>query len=74
MQTMGNKTKKTEQQAQLSVSQITNDNTVVGQAGSTQQRPVVIVRQVQMPKNILGILPEKVIRNTSNGLQQLTDG
>ena len=46
--------KKTEQQAQPSVSQISNDNTVVRQAGSTQQQPVVIVRQVQMPKTYSG--------------------
>ena len=46
--------KKTEQQVQPSVSQITNDNTVVRQAGSTQQQPVVIVRQVQMPKTYSG--------------------
>jgi len=66
--------KKTEQQVQPSVSQISNDNTVVRQAGSTQQQPVVIVRQVQMPKHILGKIPGKVIRNTFNDLQQLTDG
>ena len=46
--------KKTEQQAQPSFSQITNDNTVGRQAGSTQQKPVVIVRQVQMPKTYSG--------------------
>ena len=45
--------KKTEQ-AQPSVSQISNDNTVVRQASSTQQQPVVIVRQVQMPKTYSG--------------------
>ena len=61
--------KKTELLAKPSVSQISNDNTVVRQASSTQQQPVVIVRQVQMPKHILGILLGKVIRNTSNGLQ-----
>ena len=68
--------KKTEQQAQPSVSQITNDNTVVRQAGSTRQQPVVIVDYVRCKcqKHLLGILPGKVIRNTSNGLQQLTDG
>ena len=66
---------KTEQQAQFSVSQITNDDTVKRQAGSTQQQPVVIVRQVQMPKTYIpGILPGKVIRNTSRELQQLTGG
>jgi len=45
--------KKTEQ-AQPSVSQISNDNTVVRQARSTQQQPVVIVRQVQIPKTYSG--------------------
>jgi len=44
----------TKQQAQQSVSQITNDKTVVKQTGSTQQQPVVIVRQVQMPKTYSG--------------------
>ena len=61
---------KTEQQAQPSVSRIANDDTVKRQAGSTQQLPVVIVCQVQMPKTYSEILPGKVIRNTSNGLQQ----
>jgi len=46
--------KKTKQQAQPSVSQITNDDTVKIQAGSTQQQPVVIVRQVQMQKTYSG--------------------
>ena len=46
--------KKTELLAQPSVSQISNDNTVVRQASSTQQQPVVIVRQVQMPKTYSG--------------------
>jgi len=64
----------TKQQAQPSVSQITNDKTVVRQTGSTQQQPVVIVRQVQCQKHILGIHPGKVIKNTLNALQQLTDG
>jgi len=45
---------RTEQQAQPSVSQIANDDTVKREAGSTQQQPVVIVRQVQMPKTYSG--------------------
>jgi len=44
----------TKQQAQPSVSQITNDKTFVKQTGSTHLQPVVIVRQVQMPKTYSG--------------------
>jgi len=48
-------TSKTEQQAQPSVSQISNDNTVVRQAGSTQQQPVVIVRYKEHFERIAAI-------------------